>query len=87
MLWDGLRRIGGISPFYYQLSYNRIATAPVPGMPSLLVTGREFLWAHMNTKRFYVLVGVRPHRHLLVVRECTSGGFAKAQEFVKEQLV
>jgi len=66
-LWEGLRKIEGLSCYFYAILNGSIAIGENPSGQLTYITGEDWFALHRDTLRFYVLVGKRPFLFLIVV--------------------
>ncbi|KKN15009.1 hypothetical protein LCGC14_0990370 [marine sediment metagenome] len=64
----GLREFPEIRVHYYAVEHNKLYSAPSPGAGVYMLMDAQAVWVlYQNQSRFYVLIGERPHLHLVVV--------------------
>ncbi|KKN51645.1 hypothetical protein LCGC14_0620530 [marine sediment metagenome] len=67
-LFMGLREFPGVRVHYYAVEHNKLYTAHTPGAGVYIQMDAYAVWVlYQNQPRFYVLIGKRPHLHLVIV--------------------
>ena len=85
-LWEGLRSMVGLDVYYHTAYRGRLFEAEKPGGMANPINAVFWLAYHANAPRFYVLVGVRPLLHLLVVRSASAEHLAAGIEYIQGEL-
>lgn len=64
----GLREFPEVQVHYYAVEGNELFTARTPGAGVYMLMDAQAVWVlYQNQSRFYVLIGKRPHLHLVIV--------------------
>ncbi len=67
-LFMGLQEFPEVRVHYYAVEHNKLYGALSPGAGGHIQVVARPMWAlYKNQSRFYILIGKRPHLHLIVV--------------------
>lgn len=83
-LWPVIQHRPGIFVFYYYVWGFGLYAGDAPGRPTERITGAAWRALHRDTYRFYILIGERPARHLLVVEGIDQDCLQLCIEYIGE---